>query len=62
MLDACINGDGDIFKEIKTLRNSAQAVSTSMDGVENNIQEHFKGIYSKLYNSHNDAENIICLI
>ena len=59
VLDACINGEGDIFKEIKSFRNSAQTVSTSMDGVQQNIQEHFKDIYSKLYNSHNDADAII---
>ena len=59
VLDACINGEGDIFKEIKSFRNSAQTVSTSMDGVQQNIQEHFKDIYSKLFNSHNDADAII---
>ena len=59
VLDACINGEGDIFQEIKSLRKSAQVVSTSMDGVQNNIQGHFKDIYSKLYNSHDDADKII---
>ena len=58
VLDACINGDGDIFKEIKSLRNSVQVVATSMDGVQDNIQEHFKGIYSKLYTTHDDTENV----
>ena len=32
LLDACINGNGDIFKEIKKLRRSKPTVATSMDG------------------------------
>ena len=58
VLDACINGDGDIFKEVKALRKSTEVVSSSMDGVQDNIQEYFKGIYGNLYNSHDDSENI----
>ena len=30
-----------------------------MDGNQNKIQEHFKDIYSKLYNSHDDADEVI---
>ena len=55
LLDACLNGNGDIFKEIKRLRASKPTVATSMDGVKNNIADHFKDIYSTLYNSLNDA-------
>ena len=58
VLDACINGEGDIFREIKSLRKSAVVVSSSVDGVQEDIQEHFKGIYSNLYNNHEDGEEI----
>ena len=53
-----MNGDGDIFKQIKLLRKSGQVVSTSMDGVKTDIPGHFKKIYSKLYNTHDDVEKM----
>ena len=58
ILDACINGDGDLFREIKSLRNSGQVVSSSMDGVQKDIQGHFKNIYGRLYNTHDDLEKM----
>ena len=58
LLDACINGSGDIFKEIKSIRKTKQIVANSMDGVTEGIPEHFKTIYSGLYNSVEDAENM----
>ena len=33
LLDACINGKGDIFEEIKRLRKTNETTATSMDGV-----------------------------
>ena len=33
LLDACINGNGDLFAEIKKMRNSEPLVANSMDGV-----------------------------
>ena len=59
LLDACLNGDGDIFKQIKLLRKSGQVVSTSMDGIKTDIPGHFKKIYSKLYNAHDDVEKML---
>ena len=58
LLDACINGNGDLFREIKQIRNTRQVVATSMDGVNVNIPEHFRSIYSNLYNSVDDADNM----
>ena len=58
LLDACINGGGDIFKEIKKLRATKPTVAASMDGVQNNIAGHFKDIYSELYNSVKDDEDV----
>ena len=58
LLDACINGNGDIFLEIKKLRKSKPVVATSMDGVTDNIPDHFRGIFKELYNSANDNEEL----
>ena len=58
LLDACINGGGDIFKEIKKIRATKPTVAASMDGVQSNIAGHFKEIYSELYNSVNDDEEV----
>ena len=58
LLDACINGDGDLFEQIKAMRKSAPVSATTMDGVKSDIPGHFRGIYSKLYNSHDDQQQI----
>ena len=61
LLEACLGqGDNsiDLFKEIKTLRKSEQSVATSIDGVNEDIPDHFRNIYSQLYNSVEDAENM----
>ena len=58
LLDACLNGNGDLFDEIKKLRKSEPVIASSMDGKKVNIEEHFKGIYEDLYNSVDDKENI----
>ena len=36
LLDSCLNGGGDLFKEIKTMRKCKPVVATSMDGVQTN--------------------------
>ena len=59
LLDACLNGNGDVFKEIKKLRATKPTVATIMDGVKDDISNHFKNIYSALYNSVNDAHEIV---
>ena len=59
LLDACLNGKGDVFKEIRKLRANKPIVATSMDGIKSNIADHFKGIYSTLYNSTNDANEVV---
>ena len=55
LLDACINGDNDLFKAIKKMRRHDPPTATSIDGVKSDIPEHFKNIYSKLYNSVDDG-------
>ena len=55
---ACLGEGGNIFKEIKSLRKSGTEVATSIDGVTQDIPEHFGRIYSELYNSANDGEKL----
>ena len=59
LLDACINGNGDIFIEIKKLRKSKPIIATSMDGVRDDIPGHFMNIFKDIYNSANDQENLL---
>ena len=58
LLNACLGEGGDLFKEIKALRKSTTGVATSIDGVSQNIPEHFGTIYSQLYNSAEDSEKL----
>ena len=58
LLDACINGNGDIFAEIKKLRRAKPTVATSMDGEKDDIPGHFKNIFEDLYNSANDKDDL----
>ena len=41
LLYACLNGGCDLFKEIKSMRKANSVVATSMDGVQNNVTDHF---------------------
>ena len=51
LLDACINGKGDIYTEIRKMRKCPGTVVNAIDGVSSGIPDHFASIYSKLYNS-----------
>ena len=55
LLDACLNGNGELFKEIKAMRRTKSKCADSIDGVKNDIPGHFKGIYSDLYNCVKDC-------
>ena len=46
--NSCLNGEGDLFGQIKSLRKSEQSAVTSMDGVTDNVKEHFKNKYEEL--------------
>ena len=61
LLDACLNGDNNIFKEIKKLRHHEADIASTVDGVSENISDHFKDIYSKLYNSVDDSDEMLLL-
>ena len=58
LLNACINNNGDIFKEIRKLRKVTPTIPSTIDGVNSNIQDHFSAIYRRLYNSVDDKENL----
>ena len=59
LLDACLNGNSDVFTEFKKMRQHKPSVAASMDGVKVNVENHFKGIYEKLYNYVNDTIEMI---
>ena len=53
------NSDVDIFKEIKSMRKAKATTANKIDDQTDDIQEHFAGIYSTLYNSVDDYEDLI---
>ena len=60
LLDSCLNGGGgDLFTEIKSLRKANPVVATSMDGVQENVKEHFRDKYEKLFNSTTDGRELM---
>ena len=59
LLDACLNGNIDLFKEIKSMRKTKVVCADSIDGVKDKISEHFKDIYRNLYNCVDDAEDVV---
>ena len=58
LLDACLNGNGDIFKEIKKIRKSSPLVATSIDGETTDIPGYFQKKYKELYNCIDDKEEL----
>ena len=59
LLDACLNGNGDIFTEIRKLRKAKPVIATGMDGINDDIPGHFKNIFGNLYNSANDKAALL---
>ena len=57
-INGCFGGDGNIFEEIKKMRKTKQIVTTSIDGEKKDIVGHFGDIYSKLYNSAEDTNEM----
>ena len=57
-LKACIDDNEDIFKLIKKERRTMISLPTTMDGVSINIENHFSGIYKRLYNSVDDKSDL----
>ena len=61
LLAACLLGNGDLFKEIRKIRNSNPTLAYVIDGVYDEIPSYFAGIYSNLYNSCNDGKDIFLI-
>ena len=58
LISSCLGGEGNLFDEIKKMRRTKPVVATSIDGEKKDIAEHFGKIYSKLYNSAEDEEEM----
>ena len=50
LLDACINGKGNIFDEFRKIRHVKRDLPQTIDG-DNKIPDEFANAYKKLYNS-----------
>ena len=60
-LSACLDGKvSDILHDIKSARNKNSKPSTVIDGHSESadIAENFKDIYCKIYNTHNDKDDL----
>ena len=63
ILDSCINGDGNIFEEMKSLRRCPEVSSSTIDQAQGDeIPNHFRNIYKQLYNQHDDRKNMADLL
>ena len=49
----------DLFSEVKKMRNYRQSSANKIDDQTENKEDHFARIYSKLYNSVDDKEELI---
>ena len=58
LLDACLNGNGNLFKEIKSMRRTKPVCADQIDGVTEDLPGHFRSIYEELYNSVEDAHEV----
>ena len=62
LLKACVDKEGDLFKELKNMRKAPPVTAFSIDGVSKDIPDHFGGIYSNLYNSADDANELVSVL
>ena len=58
LLDACISGKGNIYKEIRKMRKCPGSVVNAIDGLSSGIPDHFASIYSNFYNSDDEKEKL----
>ena len=59
LLDACLNGNGDLFKEIKAMRRTRPICADIIDGVKDDVPGHFRSIYNELYNCVDDGNEVL---
>ena len=62
LLDSCLNGGADSFKQIKAIRKCKSVIATSMDGVKTDVKGHFKTKYKDLFNSADDKEDLLTVL
>ena len=53
------NSDVDLFKEIKSMRKAKSTSANKIADQNEDIEEHFAGIYKTLYNSVDDYDDLI---
>ena len=58
LLDACLNGNGDLFKEVKAMRRTKTTCADTIDGVSEDVPGHFRSIYEDLYNCVEDSDEV----
>lgn len=58
LLDACFNGNANVFDEIKRMRHTKNNITSNIDGKTEHIEQHFKNIYSDLYNKIDDNDEV----
>ena len=58
-MDACLNGEGDLFQEVKKMRKTIPVHADKIDGASENIPNHFQDIYRDLYNSVEDGPDVV---
>ena len=64
-LSDCLDGKiQNILKEVTKLRGSSPSPANNVDGNDNpsDISRHFKNLYQKIFNVHNDAEEVKVLL
>ena len=52
---------GDIFEVIRKLRKTPQTLSSKIDGVSSNTEGQFASIYSALYKSVDDHDELMAI-
>ena len=58
LLECCLQGDRNIFDEVKKSRKCISSSVTSIDNVTEDIPSHFAKLYENLYNSVDDDEDL----
>ena len=59
LVENCLEGENDIFAEIKRQRGNETEESVTIDGaVGGNIPDKFADVYEELFNRENDRENV----
>ena len=57
--DSCINGGGDIFEEVRKLRKAPESIANCIDGKQKEIPGYFSDVYTHIYNSAGDKEDLL---